>query len=251
MEEHRHAGLDIYLITQSPNYIHSHLFDLASPHYYVERALNLPQANVFKYNKAQKSPQSSSIKAKADDQFFISLGKKYGQYYKSSAEHNMKAQLPKKLKWAIGILFVLIAWTINSWNKAGWQVGTNRQADEVQTANTDDEFLDSVKEQTELKTLQEKRALEQHNRRIYLIDKQLPTDYEVIKSEPALQVRGVMKMGTTCSAYNTYGDLMILTLQECEYYLNQVGRVHKASHKETVDNPKSQSNTQIKPKEQI
>lgn len=58
-------------------------------------------------------------------------------------------------------------------------------------------------------------------------------------------------MGTTCSAYNTYGDLMILTLQECEYYLNQVGRVHKASHKETVDNPKSQSNTQIKPKEQI
>lgn len=251
MEEHRHAGLDIYLITQSPNYIHSHLFDLASPHYYVERALNLPQANVFKYNKAQKSPQSSSIKAKADDQFFISLGKKYGQYYKSSAEHNMKAQLPKKLKWAIGILFVLIAWTINSWNKAGWQVGTNRQAYEVQTANTDDEFLDSVKEQTELKTLQEKRALEQHNRRIYLIDKQLPTDYEVIKSEPALQVRGVMKMGTTCSAYNTYGDLMILTLQECEYYLNQVGRVHKASHKETVDNPKSQSNTQIKPKEQI
>lgn len=79
----------------------------------------------------------------------------------------------------------------------------------------------------------------------------LPTDYEVIKSEPMLQVRGVIKIGTSCKAYNTYGDLMTLTADECNYYLQEPGRVHKASHKETVDNPKSQSNTQIKPKEQI
>lgn len=240
MEEHRHAGLDIYLITQSPNYVHSHLFDLASPHYYVERALNLPQANVFKYTKSQKSPQSSAIKAKADDQFFISLGKKYGQYYQSSAEHNMKTQIPKKLKWAIGILFVLILWTINSWHKAGWQVGTNKKQDEqvqTQVENTQTNNAVSVDNanpnpvndvESELKSVQNKHAIEQYNRRIYLIDSQLPKDYEVVKNEPVLQVRGVIKMGDSCKAYNSYGDLMTLSKKECEYYLKESGRVHKS-----------------------
>lgn len=235
MEEHRHAGLDIYLITQSPNYIHSHLFELASPHYYVERALNLPQANVFKFTKSQKSPQSSAIKAKADDHFFISLGKKYGQYYKSSAEHNMKTQIPKKFKWAVGILFVLILWTINSWHKAGWQVGTNRQPDEIQQVNSEyqkqdlktDKIDDDKSLSNELKNAQDEYELKKHSRRVFLIENQLPQDYEVVKSEPALQVRGVIKMGNKCHAYNTHGDLISLSNKECEYYLKDSGRVHK------------------------
>lgn len=228
MEEHRHAGLDIYLITQSPNYIHSHLFDLASPHYYVERALNLPQANVFKYTKAQKSPQSTAIKAKADDQFFISLGKKYGQYYQSSQEHNMKTQIPNKVKFGVAVLFILVAWTVHSWNKAGWKIGQDapsEQASEVQTptpatpkeTNKTDVIDDEKK--SELDILKSQHELKNYQRRIYLYETTLPKDYEVIKSDDNLQVRGLIKMGNKCNAYNTHGDLMTLSLEQCNYYL--------------------------------
>lgn len=65
-----------------------------------------------------------------------------------------------------------------------------------------------------------------------------------------LQVRGVMKIGTSCKAYNTYGDLMTLTADECNYYLQEPGRVHKPYYKEQVDKTEP-PNAQIKPKEQI
>ena len=75
MEEHRHWGLDIYLLTQSPNYIHSHIFGLVSPHWYVERPLGVPFTNVFIFNKAQNTPESPTVKNRADDQKQIILGK--------------------------------------------------------------------------------------------------------------------------------------------------------------------------------
>ena len=66
LEEHRHAGLDIIFITQSTNYIHSHITGLVAPHYYVERPLGLATTNVFMFNKFQKTPDAVSTRSKAD-----------------------------------------------------------------------------------------------------------------------------------------------------------------------------------------
>lgn len=276
LEEHRHAGHDIYLITQSPNYIHSHLFDLASPHFYVERALNLPQSNVFRFNSAQKTPSSSAIKAKADDQFFITLGKEYGQYYKSvgaDAEHNMKTQLPVKLKVGVAILFCLVLWTANSWYKAGWIGGKKEQGEELpqpasaveqvsetpqSTQPQNQQHRDLTKEQLELKLKaqeveflrqlqaqeiqsrmqfeqlqkqykEQQKQIQDFEARLALYAKNLPKNYEVIKQNLDLQVRAVVKMKDKCQAYNTHGDLMTLTFDECDYYLQASGRVHKTN----------------------
>ncbi|RKW36698.1 MAG: hypothetical protein D8B60_13470 [Moraxella sp.] len=281
MEEHRHAGLDIYLITQSPNYIHSHIFDLVSPHYYCERALNLPQSNIFKYTKAQKSPQSSAIKAKADDHFFITLGKKYGQYYKSSAEHNMKTQIPKMLKVLIAVFVCLLLWTANSWHKAGWKIG-NKQDDikeqEIDNINIDEtkskeqvenqrvnetnnnqpkqpeltkeqlekqlllqkqQFdLELEKQRTQMlmqytelqmQLLQQKKQIDDFYTRLELYKTMLPKNYEIIKNNPDLQVRAVVKAGNKCKAYNADGVLMTLTPEQCNYYVEQSGRVYKSN----------------------
>lgn len=65
--------------------------------------------------------------------------------------------------------------------------------------------------------------------RLDLYKKQLPQNYEVVKSDPALQVRAVVKSGNKCSAYNTHGDLMSLSFDECSHYLQAVGRVHKGN----------------------
>lgn len=65
--------------------------------------------------------------------------------------------------------------------------------------------------------------------RLELYKKQLPKNYDIIKQDPNLQVRAVVKMGDKCSAYNTHGDLMNLTFKECDYYLQEAGRVHKSN----------------------
>lgn len=293
MEEQRHAGLDVYLITQSPNYIHSHLFGLVSPHFYVERALNLPQANVFRYNSAQKSPESTAIKKKADDHFVISLGKKYGQYYKSSEAHNMKLELPKMFKFLIVLGFLVLVWNLYNWNKAGWSITGKKEPQPTQTAQptpqaetppqaqaetppqaenepikqehldylTKDELIEYVKtrekhaqnelqkyklqvEQERLQILTQydelqKRLIEHDKQiqdfyaRLELYKKQLPKNYEITKQDPALQVRAVVKRGNKCSAYNTHGDLMTLSFDECNHYLQAVGRVHKGNGQTT------------------
>lgn len=235
LEEHRHAGLDIYFLTQSPNYIHSHIAGLVSPHFYVERPLGLKTTNVFMYNKFQKSPESSTTKNKADDQFMISLGEKYGQYYKSSSEHNMKSTIPLKLKIALGFFLFIMALLLYKGlqTKDYYQ---NKQTDitNQNTTTNIDNPIDNPNEipnTTNISELEKQKAdkeLKDYNRRIYLYDTILPKDYEIIKSDPNLQVRGFIKMGNTCKAYNTNGDLMSLSFDECDYYAKETGRVHKS-----------------------
>lgn len=228
LETHRHAGLDVYFLTQSPNYIHSHIQGLVSPHYYVERSMGLNTSNVFKFGNFQKSPDSPAIKKRADDNSIMKLGNEYGQYYKSSSEHNMKSPIPLKLKIALAVLVGCIAFTVSKFHSAGF-IGDGQQDIQVSETNTNKDTVTTAPQPTinATTTAKEQHELEAFNRRIYLINEHLPKDYEVIKSEPILQVRSVVKMGDKCRAYNSFGDLMELSFDECIYYLNDFGRVHK------------------------
>lgn len=255
LEEHRHAGLDIYFITQSPNYIHSHIFDLVSPHYYVERPLGLKTTNVFMYNKAQKTPQSKTIKATADDQFMISLGEKYGQYYKSSSEHNMKSTVPLKIKIAIGFFLFIMALLLYKGLQAN-KYYDERNSEEVVSSEMPQTTSNAIQKNAinstvqdeaqsrldklkiELETLKIEREINEQKRLIELTDNNLPDDYMLYKQNEQLQVRGVIKRGNTCHAYNTTGDLMTLSFKECNYYLEDYGRVHKPQGNVTNSNLK-------------
>lgn len=235
MEEHRHAGLDIYFSTQSPSYIHSHIQGLVSPHFHLERPLGAPITNVFRFNLFQGNV-TAYAKKHADDHQTFKIGKKYGEYYKSSAEHNIKFRMPKKLQVMLFILFVIFSLFIykamqtkkileKRYDKTPSEAQTPNQAQTQDISQSYNPFDNS----DELTKLKNDTDINHYNRRIYLIKNHLPQDYEVVKSEPALQVRGVIKKGDKCHAYNTYGDLMTLTLDECNYYINQTGRVHKST----------------------
>lgn len=68
-----------------------------------------------------------------------------------------------------------------------------------------------------------------------------------------LQVRGVMKMGNNCIAYNSYGDRMTLSNKECLDYIN-TGKVYRSEgngfNNTTFTTPTETSDQQqIPPKE--
>lgn len=232
LEEHRHAGLDIIFLTQSTNYIHSHIFGLVSPHFYVERPLGLETTNVFRFNKAQKSPESTSTRSKADDQFMIALGKKYGQYYKSSAQHNMKKVIPFKLKVLVGVLALCIIYTLFNYSKTKHAKGEEVQSVEqiveaTQPSLTEQVALDAVKTANAAKTANEElqARIQQLEQELYA--QRLPPDYQATRDNPSLRVAGAMAVGDKCQAYNTYGEMLTLPLEECRVYLTDAGRIQK------------------------
>lgn len=225
LEEHRHAGLDIIFITQSTNYIHSHIAGLVAPHYYVERPLGLATTNVFMFNKFQKTPDAVSTRSKADDQFMISLGKKYGQYYKSSAQHNIKKNIPLKAKLAIGALIFCVLFTVFKVTQA------KKLDDTAPVVAADDAVLvpadvpAEVLKSTTDAMLDRIAKLEQE-----LYEARLPPDYQVTKDNPALRVAGVMSFNGACRAYNANGEFLNLAPAECDYYLAGAGRVQRSGN---------------------
>lgn len=225
LEEHRHAGLDIIFITQSTNYIHSHITGLVAPHYYVERPLGLATTNVFMFNKFQKTPDAVSTRSKADDQFMISLGKKYGQYYKSSAQHNIKRNIPLKAKLAIGALIFSILFTVFKVTQAKKVDAAAPVVDtQAEVLNPDTVPAEVLKSTTDA-MLERIAKLEQE-----LYEARLPPDYQVTKDNPALRVAGVMSFNGACRAYNANGEFLNLTPAECDYYLAGAGRVQRSGN---------------------
>ena len=84
-------------------------------------------------------------------------------------------------------------------------------------------------EQLHKQFAEQQKQLQDFYARLEMYKTMLPKNYEIIKNDPNLQVRAVVKMRGKCSAYNAHGDLMNLSPQECDYYLQASGRVHKGS----------------------
>ena len=245
MEEHRHWGLDIYLLTQSPNYIHSHIFGLVSPHWYVERPLGVPFTNVFIFNKAQKTPESPTVKNRADDQKQIILGKNYGQYYKSSAEHNMKSTIPLKVKIAVVAFLLCIAYTVYKFSQTKYakdseksetvatqptqQTQTQQNASSADSTPSAEQLMqveiNKIKLDNDLKILKAEQEM---------LNNRLNANYQAESNNPVIRVAGAVKIDHKCKAYNSYGDLLIMSDSECQHYLKNAGTIIRSRNSDTV-----------------
>ena len=84
-------------------------------------------------------------------------------------------------------------------------------------------------EQLHKQFAEQQKQLQDFYARLEMYKTMLPKNYEIIKNDPNLQVRAVVKMRGKCNAYNAHGDLMNLSPEQCDYYLQETGRVQKGS----------------------
>lgn len=277
LNEHGHCDYIFILITQFPQYVHTHIRGLIQEHYHVKRNFGFRSAKVYRWDEYQLNPRSdTSIKnAYQVDRFRFSS--KYQDCYKSASAHDsVKVHIPKPLYYVAGGLLLIGMLIYNQYQKSALlknmvatQVGdtsaktapnapdlTQQPKDTQTDPKTQNQHLTLTKEQIEaqIKLQQEQFELElakqraamqmqyaelqqqltaqqeqldDYYRRLEMYRKQLPRDYRIQKSDPNLQVRAVVKRGNDCKAYNASGDLMTLTFDECNYYLQATGRVHK------------------------
>jgi len=115
LETHRHQGIDIYLITQSPMYLDSHLRPLIKDHEHLV-SFDSKSARVFRFSECQEDVKSSRLRTNSDFKVWAYPTEHYADY--DSAEvHTKKLKPPlrqrlgKVLIWAsIAMLVGCVIW---------------------------------------------------------------------------------------------------------------------------------------------
>lgn len=110
METHRHSGHDIYLITQHPKLLHSHIRRLVGRHYHVVRKFGSETAVI--YQKDGTIDVDKEWKLSENDHFPWEYPSELFNKYKSATMHTVKREMPKWLKrsilyCSIGLLVVV------------------------------------------------------------------------------------------------------------------------------------------------
>lgn len=226
MNEHGHEDYIFVLITQFPQYIHTHLRGLVEFHYHSKRLFGAKGSKIYKWNEFNLNPRSDKSLKDAFEVDKFAFKKKYQDCYKSASAHDsMKLHIPAPLFYALALIVMLFGGAYWRYQHSNIKQMVDRQsAKQVQVQPQKNKNPDQTND-----TNNDKDAYEKHkfDRRIYLLSKDLPKDYEIRREDPMLQVRGVVQMGDKCQAYNGYGDLMTLSIKECKEYVG-TGRVYRA-----------------------
>lgn len=116
---HRHTGKDIWLITQSPTFIHGDVLLLVEEHYHLSRPFGAKVANLYKWRQGEKKPESRAIQRRAESKSFFKYDKKLFEYYESvdvdekNANHKgLRLPLSAYFPLLVGVL--IVAWAVYS-----------------------------------------------------------------------------------------------------------------------------------------
>ena len=114
LEKHRHRGIDIYLVTQHPMFIHPHIRRLLEKHTHFQRSQGLPYAMKREWPQVCNEPEDIR-NAKGDLGCTVSTfrpDKKVFDYYESTVIDTHKLKIPKKLIFMISIISVLVLFAV-------------------------------------------------------------------------------------------------------------------------------------------
>lgn len=243
LSKHRHRGFDIHFITQDPALLNKWVLKNVYMHYYFWRPAQAKNIEIYAFPRAIVSPTKADFKSAFDKRLWR-FETYYLQYYQSTVLNTSeKVSSTKRTSLLVTgfLLFCAIAWFVKPLFGVTSIFSTKQTSQTEQPSNdndhnqSDNQSLTATQYPTNsLNNLpteaQDKRVIfenQQFDRKTDLYQKDLPPDYQIRRTDPALQVRGVVKMQNKCLAYNAYGDVMTLSYQECLSYVN-TGRVYRS-----------------------
>ena len=97
LEEHRHKGLDFYLVTQHPSLIDPAIRRLTQTHKHMIRIFGMEASTVHKWNGCTPNPDVNSARASSEKTRWA-FDKSLYSLYKSAEVHTMKRSIPLRLK---------------------------------------------------------------------------------------------------------------------------------------------------------
>lgn len=113
LEEHRHKGLDFYLITQHPSLIDPAIRRLTQVHKHLIRIYGMEASTVHKWNVCTDNPDKAPSRKDSEKVRWGFDRTLYG-VYKSADEHTMRRSIPLRLKLLalVPVLIGLAFWAV-------------------------------------------------------------------------------------------------------------------------------------------
>lgn len=114
LEKHRHRGIDIYLNTQHPMFIHTHIRRLIEKHFHLQRTEGLPFANKRQWGQICNEPENidnATIKKGCTTEIYRPK-KEVFKYYESTVLDTHKFKIPTKFLKYLFFIGGLIAFAV-------------------------------------------------------------------------------------------------------------------------------------------
>lgn len=256
LSTHRHYGIDIWFITQSTKLLNDYVLENVGEHVHVHRPKKKKTVDVYWWSYCQKSLSKTAFKDADDKQKWHINENMFPLYKSTSAVTDGKARTSHKVVSAVTtfvIVAIIILYMLANGMKSYTQmsglstddVAQKTQIQDKDTTTTTKHYPTAPPPQGASEIGEQRETDEQattppqqpppptpqeiqQQRRAELIAQDLPPDYDIRRTEPMLQVRGVVANGKTCLAYNAHGDVMTLSPTDCKQYVG-TGRVFKAT----------------------
>lgn len=103
METHRHRGIDLVFITQSPTLVHHHIRKLCGEHVHFYRGRGSRVVAKYVWSHSVSNPNNRGEQSRASSSLFR-FPKKYFSYYQSATIHTHRFSVP----WGPAALFAFI-----------------------------------------------------------------------------------------------------------------------------------------------
>lgn len=111
LEKHRHRGIDIFVVTQHPMFIHTHIRRLLEKHIHMQRVQGMPWSNKREWQQVCSDPENldnATIK-KGCTTTIYRPNKKVFDYYESTVVDTHKFKIPRKLLTSLAMVGAALA----------------------------------------------------------------------------------------------------------------------------------------------
>lgn len=203
LEEHRHTGHDIILITQHPTLVHHHARKLVGEHIHLRRTAGAKTVSVF--TKPEVFDPKDSNELKNADQSTWSFPKDLFLFYKSATIHTHKFKMPKKLKFLGIFIILLFSFIIYNISQSGLMPGSSEPDPVVSQAES---------------------GKREASARPHSFPSSGPVDRLIaVASAPVLpSVRGCISTPDRCRCWSAAGAVLALDLADCRFLLSELPR---------------------------
>lgn len=220
LNEHGHAGHDIYLLTQFPAYIHTHIRGLIQEHWHVKRIVGMRRAFVYKWDEFTLNPRAKSAMSEAYERQIFKFKKKYEDAYKSASAHSkISVKVPAKLfipAIAIIVIILLLARSLtDNDNMFGQRLGITEQ----QQVEAEKKIAEQQQQMSDMQSQQQQQLEQIKDLKIEL--EKLKTEYlpkhiTVLADHEEVRPAMVITANGQCQAFNKYGEPLLITDSLCQ-----------------------------------
>lgn len=233
---HRHRGFDFYFITQSAALLHVQIKDLIAVHYH----LTLPfgwVTKVYQYGSFRANPNAVSVKISAERSFSFNPPASIFKLYKSTTINTAQKRIPYKMIFGFGSIVLLgifgFIWAFNSASNSELGKVVQGKDSPIASATAKTQTPSSATAATVASVSSATAAMTaQYDAQIKILQQQQQIEQLQAQIKAAKTPSNVIAFGNNCTAYNSDGLPLDMSLSECKQYASGKKQVLKVFDKQ-------------------